>query len=83
MPIKCDICKNVTLLNPDGDISSASAYNAQNPNHNYGFIHSAMYPKLYPRTTCHSFIRNKPDHFIIVYSVSGSIGNKTFFFLLI
>lgn len=59
VPIKCDICKNVTV-NSIKD--------------NFGFIHSAWYPKLYPRVTCHSFIQNRPDHYIIVYSVSGSIG---------
>ena len=59
VPIKCDICKNVT-------VNSLSE--------NYGFIHSAWYPKLYPRETCHSLIQNKPDHFIIIYSVSGFIG---------
>ncbi|CAF0763535.1 unnamed protein product [Brachionus calyciflorus] len=59
VPIKCDICKNVTV---------------NRPNDNYGFIHSSWYPKLYPRETCHSLIQNKPDHFIIIYSVSGFIG---------
>ncbi|RNA40480.1 hypothetical protein BpHYR1_036982 [Brachionus plicatilis] len=59
VPIKCDICKNVTV---------------NSHNDNYGFIHSAWYPKLYPRETCHSLIQNKPDHFIIIYSVSGFIG---------
>lgn len=60
VPVKCDICKNVTI-------------NSLIDN-NYGFIHSAWYPKLYPRVTCHSLIRNKPDHMIVIYSVSGSIG---------
>jgi hypothetical protein len=60
VPVKCDICKNVTVNNGLGD--------------NYGFIHSAWYPKLYPRVTCHSIIKNRPDHYIVIYSVSGSIG---------
>ena len=59
VPVKCDICKNVTI-------------NCNNDN--FGFVHSAWYPKLYPRATCHSIIENKPDHMIVVYSVSGSIG---------
>ena len=67
VPVKCDICKNVTILNPSNS-------NNNNNNNNYGFIHSSMYPKLYPRQTCHSLIRNRPDHFIVVYTVSGSIG---------
>jgi hypothetical protein len=59
VPIKCDICKNITLIN-----------HAEN----YGFVHSAWYPKIYPRVTCHSLIKNKPDHFVVIYSVSGAIG---------
>lgn len=59
VPVKCDICKNVTV---------------NNIKDNYGFIHSAWYPKLYPRVTCHSLIKNRPDHFIVIFSVSGSIG---------
>lgn len=60
VPIKCDICKNVTVNSIRDD--------------NFGFIHSAWYPKLYPRVTCHSLIQSRPEHFIVVYSVSGSIG---------
>jgi hypothetical protein len=59
VPVKCDICKNVTV---------------NSVNDNFGFIHSASYPKLYNRVTCHSLIRNRHDHFIIIYSVLGSIG---------
>ena len=59
VPVKCDICKNVTV---------------NSVNDNFGFIHSASYPKLYNRFTCHSLIKNRHDHFIIIYSVSGSIG---------
>ncbi len=59
VPSKCDICKNVTITNIRDS---------------YGFIHSAWYPKLYPRVTCHSLIKNKPDHLIVIYSVSGSVG---------
>lgn len=63
VPIKCDICKNVTVNSIKNSI-----------NDNFGFIHSAWYPKLYPRVTCHSLIQSRPEHFIVVYSVSGSIG---------
>lgn len=59
VPIKCDICKNITITNIRDS---------------YGFIHSAWYPKLYPRVTCHSLIKTQPDKLIIIYSVSGSIG---------
>ena len=59
VPIKCDICKNVTI----------NIYNDM-----FGFIHSAWYPKLYPRLACHSVIKNRPDHFILIYSVMGSLG---------
>ena len=69
--MKCDICKNVTINEKrrekgnDG-LGLVGAY---------GFVHSAWYPKLYPRgVTCHSLIKNKPDHFLILYSVSGAIG---------
>ena len=59
VPTKCDICKNVTITNVLDQ---------------YGFIHSAWYPKLYPRVTCHSLIKNHPDKLIVIYSVSGSVG---------
>ena len=59
VPAKCDICKNVSITNCV---------------ENFGFIHSSWYPKLYPRVACYSFIKNKPDHAILVYSVSGTIG---------
>ncbi len=60
VPVKCDICKNVTITNF---------------RESYGFLHSAWYPKLYPRVTCHSLIKNKPHHFIVMFSVAGSIGH--------
>jgi hypothetical protein len=60
VPVKCDICKNVTITNF---------------RESYGFLHSAWYPKLYPRLTCHSLIKNKPNHFIIMFSVTGSLGH--------
>ncbi len=59
MSTKSDICKNITL---NGN------------QENFGFIHSAWYPLMYPRLTCHSIIKNKPNHLIVIYSVSGSIG---------
>lgn len=59
VPIKCDICKNVTI----------NIYQDM-----FGFIHSAWYPNLYPRLACHSLIKNRPDHFILIYSVTGSLG---------
>jgi hypothetical protein len=59
VPIKCDICKNVTI----------NVYNDM-----FGFIHSAWYPKLYPRLACSSVIKNQPGHFILVYAVTGTLG---------
>jgi hypothetical protein len=59
VPIKCDICKNVTI----------NVYNDM-----FGFIHSAWYPKLYPRLACASVVKNRPDHFILIYSVTGVLG---------
>jgi hypothetical protein len=59
VPVKCDICKNITITNIK---------------ETYGFIHSAWYPQLYPRVVCHSLLKNKPDNLIVIYSVSGSIG---------
>lgn len=59
VPVKCDICKNITITNIK---------------ETYGFIHSAWYPQLYPRVVCHSLLKNQPDKLIVIYSVSGSIG---------
>ena len=61
VPIKCDLCKNVTF-------SSTS----QAPN--FGFVHSAWYTKLDSKTTCHSTIINKPNHIVVIYAIRGSIG---------
>lgn len=60
VPIKCDLCKNVTYtsgLTP-----------------NFGFLHSSWYPNLDPYVTCNSQIQNKPDHIVVIYTVNGFIG---------
>ncbi len=60
VPIKCDLCKNVTYtsgLTP-----------------NFGFLHSTWYPNLQPHVTCHSQIQNKPNHVVVMYTVTGFIG---------
>lgn len=60
VPIKCDLCKNVTF--------TTGIYP------NFGFLHSSWYGSLDPYVTCVSQIQNKPNHIIVIYTVNGFIG---------
>lgn len=61
VPIKCDVCKNVTFTSGDTP--------------NFGFLHSNYYSHhQVQHLSCMSQIQNKPDHIIVIYSVNGYIG---------
>lgn len=61
VPIKCDVCKNVTFTSGDTP--------------NFGFLHSNWYTHHEAQfLSCNSQIQNKPDHVVVIYSVNGYIG---------
>ena len=76
VPAKCDVCKNVTIGSADQQLRGASDSSSD-----YGFIYSAWYEHnqqepepVPPMANCRSLIKNKPNHVIVFYAVSGSLG---------